>query len=307
VIYTTLSGRLSWSLRKNLPDVRALALGGYPEFVRRDVDDIGDSIPVFVFHSVEPGTFEECCLGLVEGGYRTLGADELLAVLEGRHAAPRRSVVLTIDDGGGSTWTVAYPLLRKHGLRAVAFVVSGLVADDESYRPSLEDVWSGKTNLADVLSRERSPVPVCTWAELARMQSSAVVDVQSHTHTHSLVHVGPRIRDFLNPTTDPYLIGNFNIPVVREGASDRVERPLRLGRPVYEALPRLAGQRRYFDDERVRQECEAYVAAHGGPTFFKYPRWRAVLRRVADNTPACADYESPREMEAAIVAELENS
>ena len=281
MIYTTRSGRLAWSMRKNLPDLKALALRRYPDFVLRDVEDIGVIIPVFVFHSVDPEAFEECCLALVAGGYHTLGADEFLGVVAGRYAPPRHSVLLTIDDGGGSTWTVAYPLLQKHGLRAIAFVVSGLVADDESYRPSLMDVWSREADLDEVLSRERSPVPVCTWLELARMQSSDVVDVQSHTHTHALVHVGPRIRDFLNPATDPYLIGNFNIPVVREGTRDRGDRPVRLGRPVYESLPRMSGRRRYFDDEETRRECEAYVDDRGGPAFFERRGWRSELNHVA--------------------------
>lgn len=307
MIYTTLSGRLSWSLRKNLPDMRALAFGDYPDFVRRDVDDIGDVIPVFAFHSVEPRTFKECCLGLVEGGYRTLGADEFLAVLEGRRAPERRSVVLTFDDGGGSTWGVAYPLLEMHGLRGIAFVVSGLVSEDEGCGPCLKDVWSGECKLDEVLNRERSGTPMCTWSELARMQASGVIDIQSHSHTHALVHVGTRIRDFLNPETDPYLIGNFNIPVVRQGESDRVDRPLRLGRPVYEALPRLAGRRRYFDDENVRRECEAYVTERGGSAFFTRPRWRGELRRVAGNIRGSGDYESVQDMAAAILAELEHS
>ncbi len=308
MIYTTWSGRLRWSWIKNAPDVWALLTRRYPEFVYRDVDDPGDVIPVFTFHSVDPQSFEFYCRCLVEGGYRTLSTDEFAGVLEGKTRARPRSVLLTFDDGLVSLWTTAYPLLRRYGLRGTAFVVTGFVKEDEIERPTLADVWSGTTALDQIEGCEAGGAPGCTWNELREMQSSGVIDVQSHTHQHALVHVGPTIRDFVNPATDPYLIGNVNVPLVRRNGKDDFDRPLALGRPLYDALPRMAGRRRYFDDEELRRRCEELVAGQDGAMFFGRRGWRRDLRALARSSPARRGYyESQEDLEVALEHDLARS
>ena len=51
----------------------------------------------------------------------------LAAFIEGRSPVPRKSVILTIDDGFRSAYQIAYPLLKKYRFPATIFVVSGQV------------------------------------------------------------------------------------------------------------------------------------------------------------------------------------
>ena len=59
---------------------------------------------------------------LKENGYRVITLKELLGFLEYRHGIPERSVVITVDDGYRSFYTIAYPILREYGFRATVFI-----------------------------------------------------------------------------------------------------------------------------------------------------------------------------------------
>ena len=89
---------------------RDLLLGRYPAFVTGGGLPRGE-VPVFVFHEAEPEAFARQLAHLADNGYVTLSADEYVGVLRGSAPAPERAVVLTFDDGRGSVWSVAAPLL----------------------------------------------------------------------------------------------------------------------------------------------------------------------------------------------------
>lgn len=310
MIYSTWSGWLKWKWWKNAPDLKALLFGWYPEFVYRDVDDLGGHVPVFTFHEVEPESFEIYCRHLAEGGYRTLHPDEYIGIVEGRYRAPDRGVLLTFDDGGGSLWAVAYPLLRKYGLRGTAFVVTGLVPEHDRDRPNLADVWEGRADREDVTGRERSEQRFCTWKELATMQDEGVVSVQSHTHWHALVPVSDRVMDFVNPGTKRYHLGNFNIsaaPETLDDLDDPPDRSFALGRPVYESLPRMAGAPAYIPDSRVGALCERFVAQNGGRSFFSNRCWRSKLRELVHRNGTEGTFESPGSYKRSVERELSAS
>ena len=59
---------------------------------------------------------------LKENGYRVISLKELLGFLEYKHGIPEKSVVLTVDDGYRSFYTIAYPILREYGFRATVFI-----------------------------------------------------------------------------------------------------------------------------------------------------------------------------------------
>ena len=125
MIYTSLRGRIEWSWIKNAPDLAALLRRNYPSFVFEDLDELGEVVPVFTYHTVEPEPFEAHCRFLAEAGYRTLDPDHFFEIVAGRARPPRKSIMLTFDDGLGSLWAVAYPILRRYGLCATAYLVSG--------------------------------------------------------------------------------------------------------------------------------------------------------------------------------------
>jgi peptidoglycan/xylan/chitin deacetylase (PgdA/CDA1 family) len=157
---------------KNWPEIRAAFTGGIPSFVRSPrPQKLGSNVPVFCYHLVSSRDFEIDLDFLVRNGYTTIGADGLLDHLTGSRPAPEGSVVLTFDDGTASVYTVAYPLLKKYGLKAVLFIAPrfhSLKAGDGSTR-------------------------LLTWDELAELQESGRFDVQSHTLEHRYVPRWPEL------------------------------------------------------------------------------------------------------------------
>ena len=247
--------RLRWRYRKNRDDLFGL-LGGYPGFVRaRSPSPTIEHIPVFCFHEVAPAVLERQLQFLAGNGYRTLDADELALVLRRKRSCPERSVVLTFDDGTSTLSSVAYPLLRRYGLRAVAFVIAGLVPEHPT-----------------------PGSPFCSWAELRDMQSSGVIDVQAHSFHHHRVLVSPHLVDFMHPRYPGYH-GNLDVPAYRTPGEEGFTREVPLGTPIYRAEPLFAGAPEYFDDPIVRAACVRAVEPRGA-AFFEAPGWERVLRRI---------------------------
>lgn len=65
---------------------------------------------------------------LRDAGWRALSLDEYLDALDGA-PTPRRSYLITIDDGHESVRQVAAPLLAERGIPSVLFVCPGLLGD----------------------------------------------------------------------------------------------------------------------------------------------------------------------------------
>lgn len=153
-------GRLGSTWRKNAPDVLGAWNGALPEFVlaRRPREPLA-GVPVFSFHVVEADTFAADLEFLRRNGYHAASGRELLAHLAGRMPLPARSVVLTFDDGPRNFHDVAFPLLRRYGAHAIAFVAPGLHGDDDA---------------------EPGARPM-SWRELRAIHDSGLVEVQSHT------------------------------------------------------------------------------------------------------------------------------
>jgi len=103
--------------------------------------------------------FERQMRFLAEEGYRTVALDELADYLDGRRELPRRSVVLTIDDGDFSFVEHAAPVLRRYGFTATVFLLTGLAGVDG---------WND-LDLVD-------------WDTLRALEAEGVVRVESHTH-----------------------------------------------------------------------------------------------------------------------------
>jgi len=72
---------------------------------------------------IDPDTFEKRMAFLKKNGFRVLGIDEALDLLD-HDAVPPRSVVITIDDGFYSVYAKAYPVLKRHGFPATIYVTT---------------------------------------------------------------------------------------------------------------------------------------------------------------------------------------
>jgi hypothetical protein len=109
--------------QKNWPEVHAAVTGGLPQFVfQSHPQPLGSSVPVFCYHVVSLKRFQADLDFLAQNGYVTIDADTLLDHLTGRQQAPEGAVVLTFDDGPRNHYEVVLPLLKRYGMKGVAFI-----------------------------------------------------------------------------------------------------------------------------------------------------------------------------------------
>lgn len=95
------------------------------------------TVPVLTYHRfaescdsplcMPESTFELQMRYLKDNGYRAITAEQLLAFLEYRQRVPKKSVLITMDDGYRSVYDIAYPILKKYGFTATLFIYTSFV------------------------------------------------------------------------------------------------------------------------------------------------------------------------------------
>ena len=176
-------------------------------------------IPILYFHSVAPSPnlhwykskltisvqfFEKLLKYYSSHNYSFPSLDEY-SELNKDSRIHSKSICLTFDDGYLDNFVHVFPLLKRYNAKATIFVSPEYVDPTEIVRPTIEDVWNGKCLVSDLESSG-----FLSWAEMRLMESSGLVDIQSHTMTHTKVFRDSTIRDFHNPGADwLYPIGNL--------------------------------------------------------------------------------------------------
>ncbi|HEY2207633.1 MAG TPA: polysaccharide deacetylase family protein [Pseudonocardia sp.] len=126
-----------------------------------EVPPAGD--PENLFLPVE--TFRAQLETLRRGGWRALTLDEFLAALDGA-PVPRKSYLVTIDDGHESVLSTAAPILAEAGIPSVLFVPPGVLGGPVTWNP----VYAGERLSAK--------------AEIATLAGTGMeVGVHSYDHT----------------------------------------------------------------------------------------------------------------------------
>ncbi|HKV87447.1 MAG TPA: polysaccharide deacetylase family protein [Candidatus Dormibacteraeota bacterium] len=77
--------------------------------------------------SIAPRDFQAQMDWLLYHGYHPVDFNDIRAYFAGKTPLPARPVVITLDDGYADLYTAAYPILRAHEFKAVAYIVSGFV------------------------------------------------------------------------------------------------------------------------------------------------------------------------------------
>ncbi len=137
---------------------------------------------------ITPSGFERQLRWLRDSGFQCLSSHQLLAHLRGTNPAPKKSVVITFDDGYADNWVYAFPLLKKYQARAIIFVVTGSL--NTTSRCRMTSPEGGR--ILDTRSAERAEAGFLNWDEVKNMVNSGLVEIGSHTHTH---------RDFIGNST----------------------------------------------------------------------------------------------------------
>lgn len=161
---------LAWRI-EDANDGKAIRPGDEVVIPKRETNRIGmgfngyQTIPILSYHrfgakrgrlSVSRAQFEEQMEYLKRNGYRVVTLQDAAAFLRGERSLPRKSVVLTIDDGYQSAYRIAYPVLAKYGYPATVFIYSDYI---------------GRGGL--------------TWAQMQEMEQSGLFTFQPHSQTHA--------------------------------------------------------------------------------------------------------------------------
>lgn len=99
--------------------------------------------------------FEKQLDFLCENGYATVTPAQVEAFFYKNAALPEKAVLITFDDGYLSNAAVAYPLLKKRGLCATVFLVTGHLGEPgQTFSPSLVQMTDSETikRTADVFT-----------------------------------------------------------------------------------------------------------------------------------------------------------
>lgn len=134
--------------------------------------------------SVTPEDFESQLIGLKTNGWKTLDADEFLYLMKNPKESRKKCVLLTFDDGFVDNFVYAYPILKRHKMKAILFVATEFITDLEIKRDKFEPMPHNK--MWELAHTERKHEVMCTWNELKQMQNEGVFDIQSHGHSHKI-------------------------------------------------------------------------------------------------------------------------
>ncbi len=154
-------------------------------------------VPILVYHHfakkcqsllcMPTDIFDKQMKYLKNNGYRVITLGELLGFLRYRHAVPKKSVVITIDDGYGSAYQIAYPILKRYGFKATLFIYTDFVGSSSSaitYDQLREmkadgfEVGSHTLSHADLTKRRRGESEKAYWARIRKelVTSRKIID-----------------------------------------------------------------------------------------------------------------------------------
>lgn len=103
-----------------------------------------DIIPVITFHRLVPeniknskykdnvwvgsiNTFENMMKYIYENDYKTLSSEELYDWITKKIELPKKSIMITFDDGFYEDYYLAYPILKKYNFKATSFIVGNRI------------------------------------------------------------------------------------------------------------------------------------------------------------------------------------
>ncbi len=169
---------------------------------------------VLAYHDVQDAANFARQVEYLAGEMHPVSLDEVLTALSGGRPLPRRSVLVTFDDGDRTVLDVGLPILQQWRVPAVAFVIAGLLDTEQPYWwnearellacgarasslptltspaqvPSLKRLPDEQRlriveELQQTAPRPATPARQLTGAELRTMETAAI-RIGNHTFSH---------------------------------------------------------------------------------------------------------------------------
>lgn len=248
-------------------------------------------VPVIMYHAVgqnNPGwlwnhlitpvnVFEAQIKLLSTRGFNSINLQELYEHMKYNNTLPENPIVLTFDDGYLDNWIYAFPVLKKYGMKGTIFVNPEFVDPTDRCRLNLDDVWNCKCEKKDLLSRG-----FLSWQEMRIMEACGVMDIQSHSMSHTWFFSSDEIIDFHHPENNqyPWLFWNARPERKSYYLNEKQESFVPYGTPIYKN-GRSLGIKRYFEDTALNKHLTTFVKKQGDG-FFTGKDWKNALFQQAD-------------------------
>jgi len=170
---------------------------------------------------IDPSVFDAQLALLKSKGWQTITVDRLYGYLAAKQRPPRKTFVITIDDGHDDGYTYALPILQKYGFVATYYVVAGRVG-------RLDNL---------------------TWDEIATLQADGM-EIGNHTLNHlklttlSATQVAAQITSAQQlltehlgsaPTTFAYPFGAYDLTAIQAVRAAGLKMAVTTRRGAYEA------------------------------------------------------------------------
>jgi hypothetical protein len=249
--------------------------------------------------------FETHLKWMKKKGFTTISLQQLYDYMKGKVKLIKNAVVITFDDGYLDNWVFAYPLLKKYGFRGAIYITPEFVDSRKIIRKNLDDVYNGNVKI-----NELETIGYLSWNEIKKMEQDNILDVQSHTMSHTWYPISNKIIDFRHPN-DEYIWMTWNENLDKKPFLQiDDEKLVSFGKPVYEN-DRAIGIRRFYSDEKFDKFMIQYVTERGSKNFFQSNKWRDTLFEVArkyrEENRLNERYEMEKEYEERICYELQKS
>ncbi len=128
--------------------------------ISNDMDQLGKDL------SVTPERFSGHLAEFKKQGFHTIGLQDFADALEKKKPLPSKPVIFTFDDGYENAYTVALPILERHGMTGTVFVIGNAVGTPG----------------------------YLSWGQLEDMVDSGVFEIQSHSLNHpDLASLSPEL------------------------------------------------------------------------------------------------------------------
>ncbi|HVJ37952.1 MAG TPA: polysaccharide deacetylase family protein [Stenotrophomonas sp.] len=157
---------------------------------------VAKAVPVLMHHhvtpaggmiNVSPENFASQIAWLARDGWTSLTLDQFAGFLAGE-PVPRKSILITFDDGYLDNWVHAHPILQRYGMHAVLFLVSGWVGDGPVRAHAAQAASPLPTpahrDCEAAIADGRADAVMIRWSEARQMIASGSFEVHCHTHSH---------------------------------------------------------------------------------------------------------------------------
>jgi len=209
-------------------------------------------------------------------GMKTHFMDQLSDHIEGGKKLNANSILLTFDDGYKDNWIFAYPILKKYNLKGTIWVNPEFVDDnDDKLSPNLFDYWNGKVTLDELNTNDG----FLNWVEMREMEKSGLIEIQSHSMSHTKYPISDEIIDFVNPSTRiDWLHWNL-FPNEKPFFFSNNKSKIPLGYPIFKS-EKANVARKVTECGILSKKLTQHVKENGGEQFFNNLNWKEELYKI---------------------------